>query len=86
MTSIKDVGRNPNRAKDRSDLGHYSLEGKPVLCPHCSGTQFKADKAQLNTAIATLLSLDWTNQSAAILICASCGHIQWFVKQPMRIT
>jgi predicted nucleic-acid-binding Zn-ribbon protein len=86
MSSIKNPGREPKRANDDSDIGQYSLEGKSVLCPHCNGAQFKAGEAQLNTALATLLNLDWTNKSAIILICASCGQIQWFEKQPLRIT
>lgn len=86
MSSIKDGGRESNHAYDKGDLGQYSLDGKPVLCPHCHGTQFKADMAQLNTALATLLNLDWTNHSAVILICASCSRIQWFARQPLRIS
>lgn len=86
MSSIKDLGREPKDADDDSDLGQYSLEGKSVLCPHCNGAQFKAGEAQLNTAFATLLNLDWTNKSTTILICASCGQIQWFEKQPLRVT
>jgi predicted nucleic-acid-binding Zn-ribbon protein len=86
MPSIKDLGRESKRTNDDSDLGQYSLEGRSVLCPHCNGTQFKAGEAQLNTAFATLINLDWTNKSATILICASCGQIQWFEKQPLRVT
>jgi predicted nucleic-acid-binding Zn-ribbon protein len=86
MSSIKDLGRNPKDANGDSDPGQYSLEGKSVQCPHCNGDQFKADEAQLNTALATFLKLDWTNESATILICASCGQIQWFEKQPLRVT
>ena len=86
MSSIKDLGREPKRANDDSDLGQYSLEGKSVLCPHCNGAHFKAGEAQLNTALATLLKLDWTNKSATILICSSCGQIQWFGNQPSRVS
>ena len=64
--------------------GGYSLEGKPVDCPHCQGTQFTAGEAQLNTALATLIDLDWINKSATILTCTSCGQIQWFGVQPTR--
>jgi uncharacterized protein with PIN domain len=86
MSSIKDSGRESKRANDDSDLGQYSLEGKTIVCPHCNGDQFKVSEAQLNTALATLLKLDWTNKSASILICASCGQIQWFEKKPLRVT
>jgi len=82
MSSIE--GRDPKRTEDDASLGRYSLNGKSILCPHCDGDQFEASEAQLNTAIATLLNLDWTNKSATILICASCGQIQWFRKQPSK--
>ncbi|MGB2963648.1 MAG: hypothetical protein WBB69_06645 [Anaerolineales bacterium] len=64
--------------------GQYSLEGKPVDCPHCQGDQFIAGEAQLNTALATLIELDWMNKTATILTCTSCGRIQWFGVQPTR--
>jgi predicted nucleic-acid-binding Zn-ribbon protein len=85
MSSIKDLGRGPKRDNDEAGLGQYSLVGKSIVCPHCSGTQFKVGEAQLNTAVATLLNLDWTNKSATILICAGCGQVQWFEKQPSRV-
>jgi len=64
--------------------GSFSLEGKPVECPHCNGAEFIAGQAQLNTAILTLIELDWIDKSATILTCTSCGQIQWFGKQPAR--
>ena len=64
--------------------GNYSLAGKSVKCPHCGGAQFTAGEAQLNTALATLIELDFLNKTAAILSCTSCGQIQWFGQQPSR--
>ena len=64
--------------------GRYSLGSKTVNCPHCGGDQFNPGEAQLNTALATLIELDWTNKSAAILTCTSCGQIQWFSVGPTR--
>ena len=72
------------RKSRNPDPGRYSLEGKPVHCPDCQGDQFIAGEAQLNTALATLIDLDWINKSATILTCSSCGQIQWFGKQPTR--
>src|SRR5262245_5824441 len=37
--------------------------------------------AQLNTALASLFTLDWTDPSASCCICARCGQIHWFVPQ-----
>lgn len=72
------------RRSRKPDPGSYSLEGKLVHCPHCQGTQFIAGEAQLNTALATLIELDWMNKTATILTCTSCGRIQWFGVQPTR--
>jgi hypothetical protein len=41
-------------------------------------------EAQLNTALATLIELDWLNNSAIILNCTACGQIQWFAVEPTR--
>ena len=60
------------------------MGGKPVQCPHCQGKLFIAGEAQLNTALATLIDLDWANKSATILTCTSYGQIQWFGMQPMK--
>jgi len=60
----------------------YSLAGKSIICPHCQSAQFIASKAQLNTALATLIELDFLNESATILTCTSCGQIQWFGVTP----
>ena len=46
-----------SRKSRKPDPGRYSLEGKPVHCPHCQGAQFTAGEAQLNTAFATLIDL-----------------------------
>ena len=64
--------------------GRFSLNGKGIHCPHCDGTEFIAGEAQLNTALATLIDLDWVNKSAAILTCTACGQIQWYATEPMR--
>ena len=64
--------------------GEYSIAGKSIICPHCQSAQFIAGEAQLNTALATLIELDWINKSAAILTCTSCSQIQWFGNGPER--
>jgi predicted nucleic-acid-binding Zn-ribbon protein len=71
-----------SRRSKNPDPGSFSLEGKSVQCPHCDGTQFIAGEAQLNTALMTLIELDWINKTASILTCTSCGQIQWFSVGP----
>jgi len=64
MRPTRDQGHPPTRASAESGPVEYSLSGKAVRCPHCAGTLFKAGEARLNTALATLLGLDWTGRSA----------------------
>ena len=53
--------------------------GIPVKCSHCGSNRFSERKAQLNTAGLTFLNLDWANQSATVLVCESCGKLEWFL-------
>ncbi len=75
----------PTKRDAESGPGEFSLSGRPVQCPHCGGSQFKCGEAQLNTALATLLNLDWIDRSANVLICTTCSQIQWFGDRPERI-
>ena len=60
----------------------YSIGGRPVKCPHCGETRFVAGHALLNTRGASLLNIDWANASATTLVCAECGRIEWYMKDP----
>lgn len=60
----------------------YSINDRPVKCPHCGGEDFAAGTALLNTAGAEFLNLAWANRSATTLLCAECGNIQWFAQEP----
>lgn len=53
--------------------------GKKMKCPHCKCKDFNHRRAQLNTALATMLELDALNESADVYVCRQCGHLQWFV-------
>lgn len=57
----------------------YEVAGKPVTCSHCGGEAFDERSAQLNTAGASFLGLDWANTSARVLVCHTCGHLEWFL-------
>ena len=74
------------RKSSNPSPAQYSLEGKPVHCPHCNGSEFTTGQAQLNTALATLIELDWMNKTATVQTCTSCGQIQWFGVQPTMVT
>lgn len=53
--------------------------GKLLTCSHCGCERFYERSAQLNTAGATFLGLDWANQSARVYVCRDCGHLEWFL-------
>lgn len=65
--------------------GRYQAVGKTITCPHCGRDHFQAGHAQLNTAGATLLNLDWANRSATILTCTYCSRVIWFLTEPERV-
>jgi hypothetical protein len=55
-----------------------TIKGHELVCPVCSNKTFWQGRAQLNTAVASLFNLDWTNHSATYFVCSSCTHISWF--------
>lgn len=57
----------------------YEIAGKAVVCSHCGGEEFDERSGQLDTAGASLLNLDWANATARVLVCQSCGHLEWFL-------
>jgi predicted nucleic-acid-binding Zn-ribbon protein len=65
--------------------GQYRVNGIDVTCVHCQNDRFEHGYAQLNTALASFLNLDFTNRSATILTCSRCGYVQWFNKKVQRI-
>jgi ribosomal protein S27E len=60
----------------------FEVNGIRVTCSHCGATSFTRGEAQLNTAGLSFLGLDWANRSATVLICDSCGKIEWFLENP----
>ena len=55
------------------------VKGTELKCPICGNNTFWTRQAQLNTALATFFSLDWTNRSANCFVCSNCTHISWFL-------
>jgi len=55
------------------------VRGIQIRCSHCGSIRFSERKAQLNTAGMTFLNLDWANKSATVLVCESCGKLEWFI-------
>jgi DNA-directed RNA polymerase subunit RPC12/RpoP len=63
----------------------FSVAGRPVRCPHCGESKFAPGSALLNSRGRTAFNLDWADPSAAILICAECGRIEWFATKPDEV-
>ena len=53
--------------------------GTPLRCVICEHDRFWRRRGQLNTALATFFSLDWTSPTAICLVCDRCGYIHWFL-------
>ena len=71
---------NYNKAKRGEAPGSvFEIRGIQVKCSHCGSNRFFEREAQLNTAGLTFLNLDWANKSATVLVCESCGKLEWFL-------
>ena len=60
------------------DFG-YEIAGKLVHCSHCGGSRFDEREGKINTTGMSFIGLDWANQSAKVLVCQECGHLEWFL-------
>ena len=72
--------------KQATEPTEYSVEGRPVRCPHCGEDKFTPGSALLNTRGRTAFKVDWADPSASILICAECGRIEWYATEPEAAT
>ena len=71
--------------RDANGRAKYAIGGRPVRCSHCGNESFAKGSALLNTVGMTLVGLDWADKKASILMCAECGHIEWFVQEPTAL-
>jgi predicted nucleic-acid-binding Zn-ribbon protein len=62
----------------------YSVAGKAVKCSHCGNQTFGEGSALLNTRALTFFNLDWANRAAHILVCRTCGKVEWFLQAPEK--
>ena len=65
----------------KSEPQTVEVKGHALICPVCNNKLFWSRGAQLNTAVATFLNLDWTNRTATCFVCSECTHISWFLGQ-----
>ena len=73
-------------AMSQLGAGRFRAAGRTIACLHRGGDVFQRHEAQMNTAAASAVGLDWLNRSGVALVCAACGLIQWFGKDPERIS
>lgn len=66
--------------------GQYRAAGRPIACPHCGADRFQKREAQFSTAGSSAMGLDWLNDSGVALVCESCSLVQWFARQPERVS
>jgi rRNA maturation protein Nop10 len=64
------------------DPEEYTVAGRPVKCPHCGEATFMSGSALLNTRTRSAFNVDWADPLAYTLVCAECGRIEWFAKEP----
>jgi hypothetical protein len=85
MPTMRKVADAFKQAAQAFGPGEYTMASKPVMFPHCGHRTFEAGEAQLNKALSTFFKLDWLDETATILVCTHCSHIQWFGKRPARL-
>ena len=65
-------------SKQAKQAPRFSVAGRSVRCPQCTGYRFIEGRAMLNTAGMTFIGMDWADRDAITLLCTECGHIEWF--------
>jgi len=65
----------------KSDPISVEVQGRALKCLVCGHDEFWKKAAQLNTAGASFLNLEWTSPSGICYLCARCGYIHWFMPQ-----
>lgn len=68
--------------KHEQETKRYVAGGKPMACGTCGGRDFIRSEAQLHTQGMTFFHLEWLGQTVHVLICSSCGRIDWFARKP----
>lgn len=67
-----------------SNPQEFVIKGVKLSCNHCGANGFTSRRAQLNTAIMTAFDLDYLNASADVYVCSDCGHLHWFIENPLN--
>jgi predicted nucleic-acid-binding Zn-ribbon protein len=69
----------PNEKPER-----YAVGGKLHVCSACGNEEFQTRRVLLNTALKSMLGVDFADDEAATLVCDHCGCITWFLYSRAR--
>ena len=56
-----------------------SVAGQPLVCVVCKSAHFQHRRAQLHSALASFVNLEWLGPTADCYICENCGYVHWFI-------
>jgi hypothetical protein len=79
------VGAGVKGALEVFEPGPFSAGGKRISCPHCGHETFDIQDKVFNSWSRELFTSELFSQTAAVLICTNCTHLQWFGERPERI-
>ena len=67
-------------AEGSSDPGQaVFVNEQPLICVVCRHEQFRRQRAQLHSAMASFVNLEWLGPTADCYICTRCGYVHWFI-------
>jgi hypothetical protein len=69
-------------AMDAMGPGRFQAAGKVVACSHCGGERFDRREARFGE----MGRPDWLEASGVALVCTGCGLVQWFAREPERVS
>ena len=61
-----------------SEAKPYEHCGKPLLCAHCGGMEFRVREYAIRTMEDEMFRLPWAADKMKAYICGTCGGVSWF--------
>ena len=86
MSKFTEAMKAGSKAVIDANGGQFKAGGSKVVCSHCKNDVFTQEEAMLNKPTTTLFNLDWADRSGTALVCSNCGLIQWFAKEPEKMS
>ena len=60
----------------------FRVEEQAWSCAACRGDLFHVRRTNMPSPMASFFNLDAFTAVAQCLVCADCGHIDWFLEKP----